>query len=566
MMLMSSLFQRLPNLGLGMQIPSPRLVFLSFVLCMLSQAESIAQLERVDGNWYIGNQQTTISDIAGITRIEFRHPGVDFHFIDSVSPFRFSFGNNSYTWKGVSLQSNGCGLVRELVDVLESHADFDNNTYIGDFCTRPFQGAGTFPRLLPVGNGDRLLYLSDVFSDPTGRRYFISGLGATYLDASVLDSPDPLGQGSATIKRFSFPFQDSMLRETNDCISDGEGGWFCVYKSEYSGRLHVLQMTEDTILRHSVQDFGIANLRDQAATRLRFRPQGDAFVITKVDGYTGPHLYWFDRETAEISYWDSIPKDFDATSIPFRGNASDCEWSACGRFLYITSQRHIFQFDTEAPDIAASMVQLNDTTLAIPERGFFELERGPDCRIYASFPGGSQIISVIDKPSEPGLACDLKYGGMYLRRYYFASLPNHADYSLWARDRVARGLHPVIDTQLCDASIPAYNYHDWNASSISETLDSEDSGWHLAPNPARAGGRVELRFEAGSEELLLLSGQEELDIRLTDAVGREQLLKASRSGVGGYGFHLPVSLSAGLYGVSLYAGDRVLGTTMLVVQ
>ena len=46
-----------------MQIPSPRLVFLSFVLCMFSQTESIAQLDRVDENWFIGNQQTTISDI-----------------------------------------------------------------------------------------------------------------------------------------------------------------------------------------------------------------------------------------------------------------------------------------------------------------------------------------------------------------------------------------------------------------------------------------------------------------------------------------------------------------------
>ncbi|MFK8055150.1 MAG: hypothetical protein AB8F78_03420 [Saprospiraceae bacterium] len=288
---------------------------------------------------------------------------------------------------------------------------------------------------------------------------------------------------------------DTINDRVVEHIPNPVGGWYGIARSSMSRRLPMWQIEEDTtFILPSQEASNVGDYREGAALDITFRPEGDAFAIS--GELEGVGLYWFNRQVGTVEHWIQIPNSFDPDFEPYL-MGTRCEWSADGRYLYVTTEANIYQFDIEATDIAASAIQINDPD-AIPFRGtYYQIERGPDCRLYVARSGTGKTLSVIDKPSRPGRACELKDSGLLLPNYYFVSIPEFPEYSLWAKDRVARGLAPIIDTAVCDSSIRAYDYYDWTTST-SEVL-SEADGVVISPNPAQAGGVVTLSYELSAE-------------------------------------------------------------------
>ncbi len=237
-----------------------------------------------------------------------------------------------------------------------------------------------------------------------------------------------------------------------------------------------------------------------------------------------------------------------------------CEWSADGRFLYVALNKALYQFDTWADDIEGSAVRISRPFDEYPNAKFYDLERGPDCRIYAASFGQAQSLSVIDRPGHKGVACNLKPKGLYMRRYVDGHLPEFPDYSLWAKDRVARGLAPVIDTAVCDSSIAPYPYFDWT-SAVEET--NVTTSVEVFPNPISGSGTLTVR----ARDPLLLDEGEVYLLRLIDGLGREVVeTRVADLYYGEVELALP-DLPSGLY-VLQVSGTRVQGvmTTGVVVQ
>lgn len=131
---------------------------------------------------------------------------------------------------------------------------------------------------------------------------------------------------------------------------------------------------------------------------MRFNPAGTEFVL--MGGDDGVAFYYFDRISGQITFREVFPNP-DPEHIPYRAS-SDVNWSADGRFVYITDRYNIYQIDAQSSDLEASAVRITEDDPATDNFPYYRISRGPDCRLYIAFPGSAKELHVIDKPNKKG--------------------------------------------------------------------------------------------------------------------------------------------------------------------
>jgi len=159
-------------------------------------------------------------------------------------------------------------------------------------------------------------------------------------------------------------------------------------------------------------------------------------------------IYDYNRCTGVLSNPVNI---FPQAIVPPVDHFWGCEFSPNGQVLYVTlsdQTSHLFQFDLNAPNIAASIDTL--WTISNPGEAIGGLKRGPDGKIYESGPDTSPLafsypysdslytmynmnLGVINSPDSLGAACDFQPYSFYLggKRTYWG-LPNNPDYDMSA--------------------------------------------------------------------------------------------------------------------------------------
>ena len=159
-----------------------------------------------------------------------------------------------------------------------------------------------------------------------------------------------------------------------------------------------------------------------------FSPDGSkyAFVTTNFSVY----LFDFDRCTGLLS---SFRKDSIGCLDQNLCSTNGCSFSPNSRYLYVNSYRRIWQYDTYAPNLAASRIQVavNDEYGAPIQAWFFMNQLAPDNKIYLGTFNGNKALHYIDQPDAPGLACNVVQHGLQLPTYN-VSIPNFPNYDLGA--------------------------------------------------------------------------------------------------------------------------------------
>ena len=277
---------------------------------------------------------------------------------------------------------------------------------------------------------------------------------------------------------------------------------FRIYRVDTTGALHY---------DHADTSGGPpSHFREGWTTRLRARPQGDRLALSGQDD--GLLLFDFERSAGRVGFrtlvpWAAIEPDFE----PYR-TGTDCAWDATGRYVYLTTERYVYQVDTEHPALepnggasaaamAAAVTQLASLTEPGYDVAYYEIERGPDCRMYIGWPGSARNLSVVEYPSRAGQECELRGDAVYLRTTYFVALPNYPEYALWAKGRLARGEAPLLDTAVCDSAIAPFEYVGASSTGV-EVLPGEREllrgapPWTLRPNVALPGAEIEIALDA----------------------------------------------------------------------
>ncbi|MBP6185289.1 MAG: hypothetical protein KA479_10140 [Saprospiraceae bacterium] len=107
--------------------------------------------------------------------------------------------------------------------------------------------------------------------------------------------------------------------------------------------------------------------------------------------------------------------------------------SANNRFLYFLElySQEIYQCDLESNNIGFSCQRIakSDRKWAPFPSGFFKMGMGPDNKIYIAEGSSNYVMTVINKPNLPGLACDV-YQDLFLPCYNASNVPRNPNYRL----------------------------------------------------------------------------------------------------------------------------------------
>src|SRR5690606_29983607 len=102
-------------------------------------------------------------------------------------------------------------------------------------------------------------------------------------------------------------------------------------------------------------------------------------------------------------------------------------FSPNSRYLYVSSVEDVYQYDTEAVDIEASMLHIAHWdgfySPGPPFATLFDIAQlAPDGKIYIGTGNGTDRLHVINDPDLPGLTCDIQQHAITLPTYNTNSL------------------------------------------------------------------------------------------------------------------------------------------------
>ena len=243
-----------------------------------------------------------------------------------------------------------------------------------------------------------------------------------------------------------------------------------------------------------------------------FSPNGDKFI--KYDPVDDVHIFDFDRSTGLLS-------NFVHISIQDSAFAGGCAVSPNNRFLYITSEWDLYQFDLQADDIGTSQVHIahwDGFTSPFPAL-FTRPQLAPDCKIYIASSGDVDYLHVINNPDEKGLDCNFQQHSVKLPVVNSKVIPFFPNFNL--------GIGPPCEGM---------------SSGFSIGVPPPDI--EIYPSPATDHLNIELDFyngEKGHIELRNLDGTLIRSVLLEDRITR---------------IALDSSIPNGIYTVAVSAGKK----------
>jgi hypothetical protein len=206
--------------------------------------------------------------------------------------------------------------------------------------------------------------------------------------------------------------------------ANGRDWWLITHKF-HSDLYYKVSILPDTILVFQ-QQIGNVFTSYNAGGMALFSPDASKYVHLNMNDTID--LLNFDRCTGEFS-------NFVELSVPDTGILSSTlggSFSPNNRFLYVSTYLSLYQFDTWANDIQASMLKVGswEDQTGWPD-WFFLHQLAPDGKIYISLFNGDHWLHVINDPDSLGVSCNFVQGGLILPQVATSnSLPNLPNYDL----------------------------------------------------------------------------------------------------------------------------------------
>ncbi|MBK7358865.1 MAG: T9SS type A sorting domain-containing protein [Saprospiraceae bacterium] len=306
--------------------------------------------------------------------------------------------------------TNGCIIVDKKGNLMEN-GDNLNPGYIqqGTWCEQGYPGGNQSHFYLPQPGNENYIWLfhnsySESIQYPT----------STFLRFSKIDLSKNNGLGKVFEKNVKIVI-DSMITygELSATRHANNVDWWIVSPTARPDTLfRTFLLTERGLQGPFEQRIGKQlDYIYSGGGAFKFNPQGTK-MARYGDGGQGVFLYDFDRQTGLLSHFIEL-------DTPKYASLGGAEFSASGRYLYISTRRELFQYDMEASDIGKSVIRIDSldgfktwTTVT-----FGNLQLGPDCRIYVVPTTSVEYFGVIHHPDNRGKDCDFKPHSLLLPSY-----------------------------------------------------------------------------------------------------------------------------------------------------
>lgn len=284
-------------------------------------------------------------------------------------------------------------------------------------------------------------------------------IGATFatlnLYYSVIDMSLDGGLG-AVIQKNTVLLNDSLVEGRIVGVKHANGrDWWVMVHQLNTGNMFKYLVTPQGISGPTIQSIGVP--RDIWFGQAVFNPQGTKFAY--YEPYGDLDVCDFDRCSGLFS--NIIHVDIN-DSAPGGGAA----FSSSGRYLYLSSEKYVYQFDMFSPNIDSSRLVVGVYD-GYRESGvyqnFYLAALAPNNKIYINTGNSSKYFHVINYPDSASLACGFVQRGMSLPRWDAFTMPNFPNYFL--------GPDPLT---VCDT-----------INAIQNPITSPVESFSLFPNPVR---------------------------------------------------------------------------------
>ena len=432
--------------------------------------------------------------------------------------------------------SNGCEFYEPDSEILENGDTLNPGFVYNNFCDDQFTGSyiAAYQSMicLPDLQDEQKVYVFHKWEP----RDLLNDFQRLYYSVIDFSNKD---EGIVQEKNIELPGNTSsgLISATKNNNFDS---WWVITPEKWNTGHYVYKMEADSISAPSYFGEGaVLTDNNEASSASSFSPDGSRYAIFgEADGL---RIYDFDNASGTLSNYQFIeaPQDFE-------GGFAGLAFSGSGRYLYTSHFRKIYQYDMEASDIGASRLTVADweenfdPIFNIPTP-FFQMQRGPDCRIYVSAQNGTKFMHVIHHPERRGVACEVQQN-IEIPAFNFGSTPNFPNYRL--------GTGPVCDsTKVFPPGL---------LTAVEEAameLEKEFLHVYVYPNPTSGDLSIELDQNLGpntSFVLYNLQGQEQYRQSILGDVGTEQI-------------GLP-QLASGMYIYAVLQAGSVVTSDKLVVE
>lgn len=268
--------------------------------------------------------------------------------------------------------------------------------------------------------------------------YYADGYDSIEIRMSYVDMTLDGGLGDVVFKNLYFyTGQDLLFSYLTAIRHQNKRDWW-ILQPTHSRAVKTFLLDPGGIKSMPDQDSGVI-FTNEAGTA-RFSPDGTKYAFyNEVNNLL---IYDFDRSTGRLTLTDHVvPIDTTGAYI-----FSSVEWSPNSRYIYTVINWYLYQVDTRETD-PAKKVRLIDTYNGTKDpysTDFFLMAQGPDCRIYLTPGAGTYSIHVINKPDEPGKACDFVQNGIKLPNSNGGTLPNFPRFRVDEAEKCNPGITSVF--------------------------------------------------------------------------------------------------------------------------
>ena len=458
-----------------------------FLIALIWLAGHSVFAQKEDNVWLLGGNYDSPDTAYMACKIEFAVNLPTITFVNKELPYTATNASICDSAGNFWCFTNGKHLYNRDYEIMDGGVNF--------YPVADFEGGVPYLQgymLLPLpGSNHKVVYIygnPKVVFPPQGA--YVSYIKLRY---AIADMSQNGGLGKVT-QRDIVAGTDTLSFLQMTAVRHGNGRDWWVFVPHY---------LDQTYYRYLLSPDGLEYIGEQSITTTFlglgtacFSPDGQHYArfnwhgITPDSSFATFDLYRFDRCSGLLS--DRVSKTYDFSGIA--GKPGGVAFSPSSRYLYVTRWDSIFQYDIQAPNIVASesVVAVYDGfagDLGLPTRFFYPL-LAPDNKIYICVSNyNSPYLHTIEKPDEPGLACEVKQHSVRLPVFNNFLLPNMPFYRLWD-----------WEGSLCDTL----------GSVAVKEVQGNETGFSVYPNPTSDAVTIELMQAANAGchiELLSMTGQ-----------------------------------------------------------
>jgi len=319
------------------------------------------------------------------------------------------------------LYTNGAKVLNKFHQYLEGSDSFNHEGVLGEY-DYTYWNYLQSAIILPFPNHQNQFYIFHLNGDYFNNYNEFQPLRVEY---STVDMSLNSGEGEMTTLN-QVAIDDTVLYGNMQAVKHCNGrDWWLAVHSWKSKQFDLALLTPDDIEQVFTQTVGPKFKNGIYIGQSVFSPDGSQYAMTAYDS-NGVYLFNFDRCSGAFTYITNLSIN---DSVDY---SRGCSFSPNGEYLYVSSLMKLYQFDTYAPDIAASKILIAEYDgYGDPFATLFYRHRlAPDGKIYISTWNGCKHMHVINNPDLQGTSCDFMQHQLQLISYNAGVLPEYPNYDL----------------------------------------------------------------------------------------------------------------------------------------